>query len=112
LGAQNALYMLATLLMSKGTKVAMEDPGYPDARSIFRLAGAEISPVPLDEKGLRTAELPSDADFIFVTPSHQCPTMVTLSEERRHQLLATANRHDQIVIEDDYDSQLAEESPQ
>ena len=42
LGAQNALYMLATLLMTKGTKVAMEDPGYPDARSIFRLAGAEI----------------------------------------------------------------------
>ena len=42
LGAQNALYMLATLLMSKGSKVAMEDPGYPDARSIFRLAGAEI----------------------------------------------------------------------
>ena len=33
LGAQNALYMLATLLMSKGSKVAMEDPGYPDARS-------------------------------------------------------------------------------
>ncbi|TIN67000.1 MAG: aminotransferase class I/II-fold pyridoxal phosphate-dependent enzyme, partial [Mesorhizobium sp.] len=44
LGAQNALYMLATLLMSKGSKVAMEDPGYPDARSIFRLAGAEIQP--------------------------------------------------------------------
>ena len=42
LGAQNALYMLATLLMGKGSKVAMEDPGYPDARSIFRLAGAEI----------------------------------------------------------------------
>ena len=32
LGAQNALYMLATLLMTKGSKVAMEDPGYPDAR--------------------------------------------------------------------------------
>ena len=55
LGAQNALYMLATLLMGKGTKVAMEDPGYPDARSIFRLAGAEIQPVPVDKSGIVTS---------------------------------------------------------
>ena len=53
LGAQNALYMLANLLMTKGSKVAMEDPGYPDARSIFRLAGADTMPTPVDESGHR-----------------------------------------------------------
>ncbi|TIQ92448.1 aminotransferase class I/II-fold pyridoxal phosphate-dependent enzyme, partial [Mesorhizobium sp.] len=52
LGAQNALYMLATLLMTKGSKVAMEDPGYPDARSIFRLAGDDVTPVPVDHSGI------------------------------------------------------------
>ena len=54
LGAQNALYMLATLLMTKGSKVAMEDPGYPDARSIFRLAGADIHATPVDSQGIVT----------------------------------------------------------
>src|SRR6185312_16283460 len=51
LGAQNALYMLAMLLMSKGSRLAMEDPGYPDARSIFQLAGAETVPVRVDAEG-------------------------------------------------------------
>jgi GntR family transcriptional regulator/MocR family aminotransferase len=63
LGAQNALYMLATLLMSKGSKVAMEDPGYPDARSIFRLAGAEITPTPVDTQGIVTSAIPTGREF-------------------------------------------------
>ena len=112
LGAQHALYMLATLLMSKGSKVAVEDPGYPDARSIFRLAGAEILPVGVDGSGLVASAVPPDADFVFVTPSHHCPTMVQLSPERRLELMARAHRHDQIVIEDGYDSQLLDEAPQ
>lgn len=112
LGAQNALYMLATLLMTKGSKVAMEDPGYPDARSIFRLAGADTLPVPVDGQGIVTQAIPSDAGFVFVTPSHHCPTMVPLSTERRHDLLARAQRHNQVIIEDGYDSQLLDEAPQ
>lgn len=112
LGAQNALYMLASLLMTRGSRVAMEDPGYPDARSIFRLAGADIEPVPVDHEGIVTSAIPSDAGFVFVTPSHQCPTMVPLSQERRLDLLARANRNNQIIIEDGYDSQLLDESPQ
>lgn len=112
LGAQNALYMLATLLMSKGSKVAMEDPGYPDARSIFRLAGADIAPIPVDCQGIETKAIPADAGFVFTTPSHQCPTMVPLSAERRHELLALAQRNNQIIIEDGYDSQLLDEAPQ
>ena len=112
LGAQNALYMLATLLMTKGTKVAMEDPGYPDARSIFRLAGAEICATPVDRSGLVTSAIRDDAGFVFVTPSHQCPTMVPLSAERRQDLLARASRNDQIIIEDGYDGQLIDEAPQ
>lgn len=112
LGAQNAIFMLAALLMAKGSKVAMEDPGYPDARSIFRLVGSEIAPVPVDREGIRTDQIPSDAGFVFVTPSHHCPTMVPLSQRRRHELLANAVRNDQIIIEDGYDSQLMDEAPQ
>ncbi|MDN2568033.1 PLP-dependent aminotransferase family protein [Aquibium sp. A9E412] len=112
LGAQNALYMLATLLMGRGTRVAMEDPGYPDARSLFRLAGAQVVPVPVDGDGIDPAAIPRDCGFVFTTPSHHCPTMVPLAAERREALLADAERHDRIVIEDDYDSQLAGETPQ
>ncbi|TWG55195.1 MULTISPECIES: PLP-dependent aminotransferase family protein [unclassified Aminobacter] len=112
LGAQNALYMLATLLMGKGTKVAMENPGYPDARSIFRLAGAEVAPVPVDREGIDPTAIPRDSDFVFVTPNHHCPSMVALSDERRRFLLDDAERNDRIIIEDGYDSQLMDEAPQ
>lgn len=112
LGAQNALYMLAALLMAKGAKVAMEDPGYPDARAIFGLAGAEIAPVPVDAKGIVTSAIPSDANFVFVTPSHHCPTMVSMSADRRSDLLARAQRDNQIIIEDGYDGQLIDSGPQ
>jgi GntR family transcriptional regulator/MocR family aminotransferase len=112
LGAQNALYMLATLLMAKGSKVAMEEPGYPDARSIFNLAGAETVPVRVDQEGIVADEVPADCGFVFVTPSHHCPTMVPLSARRRQQLLADAARRNQIVIEDGYDSQLLDDAPQ
>jgi len=112
LGAQNALYMLAMLLMGRGARVAMEDPGYPDARSIFRLAGAETLPVPVDRDGMDVDRIPADSNFVFVTPSHHCPTMVPLSRQRRQALLDGAEENDWIVIEDDYDSQLADETPQ
>ena len=112
LGAQHALYMLATLLMGRDTKVAMEDPGYPDARGIFRLSGANVAAVPVDRDGMEPDAIPRDADFVFTTPNHHCPTMVPLAEDRRHRLLENAERHDQIVIEDGYDSQLVDESPQ
>jgi len=112
LGAQHALYMLSTLLMSRGARVAMEDPGYPDARSIFRLTGAETLPVPVDRDGMDVDKIPSDSNFVFVTPSHHCPTMVPLSRLRRQTLLQRAEENDWVVIEDDYDSQLADEAPQ
>jgi GntR family transcriptional regulator / MocR family aminotransferase len=112
LGAQNALYMLAQLLMTKGSRVAMENPGYPDARSVFRLAGAEIVPVPVDGLGLQVSAVPRDCGFVFTTPSHHCPSMVSLSPDRRAALLAAAAANDQIIIEDGYDSQLVDEAPQ
>jgi GntR family transcriptional regulator/MocR family aminotransferase len=112
LGAQHALYMLAALLMGKGTRVAMEDPGYPDARSIFQLAGAEVDPVGVDRHGLMVDQIPRGAEFVFTTPNHHCPTVVPMSEARRKALLADAEANDRIVIEDGYDSQLVDDAPQ
>ena len=103
LGAQHALYLLATLLVDKNTEVAMEEPGYPDIRNIFELHSPHVIPVKVDEHGLTlSAELDS-ADIVFTTPSHQFPTTVTMPLERRMALLKKAREKDFLIIEDDYE---------
>jgi GntR family transcriptional regulator / MocR family aminotransferase len=103
LGAQNALYLLSSLLIDKSTHVAMEDPGYPDMRNIFKLATDNVSLVPVDEKGLVPSAISDGTNIVFTTPSHQFPTTVTMPLERRMELLKKAHDDNFIVIEDDYE---------
>ena len=114
LGAQNALYLIASLLVNEETRVGMEDPGYPDVRNIFALRTKRLNPLPVDEHGLRIDRRMNDCNVVFTTPSHQFPTTVTMPIERRVRLLETAARQDFIVIEDDYEFEtnyLSEPSP-
>jgi len=103
LGAQNALYLLASLLVGPETRVAMEEPGYPDMRNIFRLKTRHVALVPVDQKGLTLGEELGRAQIVFVTPSHQFPTTATMPLERRMELLKLAQLRDMVVIEDDYE---------
>ena len=103
LGAQNALYLLTTLLAGAQTRVGMEEPGYPDIRNIFRLATPHVALLPVDEKGLVPSEAFDACDLVFTTPSHQFPTTVTMPLERRMELLKRAAAHDVVIIEDDYE---------
>lgn len=102
LGAQNALYMIAQLLVRDSTAVALEDPGYPDMRNIFKRFSARLHNVPVDGEGIRVDGL-GDSRLAYVTPSHQFPTNATMSMARRSDLLAWASRNDALVIEDDYE---------
>lgn len=102
-GAQNALYLIAAQLVEKGQKVGMEEPGYPDARNIFDLSGAEIEPLPLDQDGAVYTEGAARCSFLFVTPGHNSPTTISMTERRRKEFLLQASRFDQILIEDDYE---------
>ncbi|MCB1462486.1 MAG: PLP-dependent aminotransferase family protein [Nitratireductor sp.] len=102
LGAQNALYLLGQLLVRPDMKVAIEDPGYPDIRNILGLFSKNLLPVSLDGEGIRVDRL-NGADLVFVTPSHQSPTSVTMSMARRHELLHWAQANDTLIIEDDYE---------
>ena len=106
MGAQNALYILARLLINEGDTVGFEDPGYPDARNIFKLRNCKIVPLEIDEHGLVVDDRLNDCDVVFCTPSHQSPTTATMSLERRHELLKRASKHDILIIEDDYESEL------
>ena len=103
LGAQNALYLLASLLITARSRIAIEEPGYPDLRNVLRLRSERIVPIPVDEDGLPVDRRLADCDLVFVTPSHQFPTTATMPLERRIALLDMAARHDLLVIEDDYE---------
>lgn len=105
LGAQNALYLIAQLLIDAKTRVGMEDPGYPDARNIFALSGAEILPLPVDSAGLVVNRKLAGCDLIYLTPSHQSPTTVTMPMARRVELLDMAQRNGFCLVEDDYEAE-------
>jgi GntR family transcriptional regulator / MocR family aminotransferase len=103
LGAQNALYILVSLLVRKTTVAVMEEPGFSDMRNLFSLNTDQMSLVPVDECGLDLSALPPKPDVVFVTPSHQFPTTATMSLERRMELMKLASERDFIIIEDDYE---------
>jgi GntR family transcriptional regulator/MocR family aminotransferase len=106
LGAQQALYLAAALLLGPGKTVAVEQPGYPDIRNLCRQLGAHILPLPMDEHGLQVNASLAECDALFVQPSHQNPTTVTMPLDRRQELLRAASLHDLVIVEDDYDSEL------
>jgi GntR family transcriptional regulator/MocR family aminotransferase len=83
LGAQNALYLAVSLLVDKGSKVAMEEPGFPDIRNIFRLKTDNVALIPVGDQGMELTRALDDAELIFVTPSHQFTTTATMPLNRR-----------------------------
>ena len=112
-GAQQALYLLSALLFDHKTTFGIEDPGYTDARNIAALRTNRLVSLPVDDQGLVLGSELGGCDYVYVTPSHQFPTTVTMSLERRHALLETAVQKDFLLIEDDYESELTHHgSPQ
>lgn len=106
-GAQQALFLLADLLTNERSVVGIEDPGYPDGRNIFQLRGRTVRPLSTDESGLRTGRDLRGCDLVLTTPSHQCPTTRIMPLHRREALLDDARRYDFVIVEDDYDSEIA-----
>ncbi|MGQ8776287.1 MocR-like pyridoxine biosynthesis transcription factor PdxR [Serratia sp. NA_112.1] len=104
--SQQALQLIATLLLDSDDKVWMEEPGYRGARNAFSSAGAELVAVNVDEVGMRPDEQLPAPRLIYLTPSHQYPTGIALSLARRLELLALAQRQQAWIIEDDYDSEF------
>ena len=105
-GAQQALDLVGRVLIEPGACVAVEEPGYPPARLLFRSLGARVVGVPVDGEGLDVAAIPGAARLVYVTPSHQFPLGTPMSLARRAALLAWAERRNAVVIEDDYDSEF------
>jgi GntR family transcriptional regulator/MocR family aminotransferase len=105
-GAQQALDLIARVMVEPGDTVAVEDPGYPPARAAMRALGAHVVPVPVDAQGMIVDAIPAQARVIYVTPSHQFPLGMPMSLERRVALVEAAARRGAVVIEDDYDGEF------
>ncbi|MCT7374551.1 PLP-dependent aminotransferase family protein [Chelativorans salis] len=105
-GTQQALDILARVLLEPGDRIAVEDPCYEPPRRSFESLGIRVVGVPVDRDGLVVDALPRGVRVVYVTPSHQYPLAVTMTLARRQALLAWADRNGAAVIEDDYDGEF------
>lgn len=107
-GIQQALDILARLLLSPGDEVLVENPGYADAFKLFRAFGAQLIALQVDDCGFPVESISAScqARLTFVTPSNQFPRGGTMPLSRRLALLKWANKVGAMILEDDYDGEL------
>lgn len=112
-GTQQSLELCARMLADHGDTVWVEDPAYWGAAKAFMATGLAITPVAVDEEGIRPEAAPPGPAprLIYVTPSHQYPTGAVMSLSRRQQLLLAARQHRAWILEDDYDSEYRFSGP-
>lgn len=107
-GSAMAIYLVTQTLISAGDHVVVGETNYLSANLCFKKAGAQLNYVPVDEDGLVVDAIEKicinkKIRAIYVTSHHHHPTTVTLSPERRMNLLQLAEKYRFAIIEDDYD---------
>lgn len=107
MGAQNALWMTSQVLLTQRRHAVIENPCYPALRGVLTQSRCHLSALDVDEDGLPPEQIPENTDVIFTTPSHQCPTSYTMPLARRQALLARARMLDALIVEDDYEFEMA-----
>lgn len=107
-GVQMGIYLASSLLINHGDTVVVGDLSYYVANMIFQEAGATIRSVPVDKDGISVEAvkqlcLKTQIRLLYLTPHHHYPTTVTLSAERRVELLNLSVQYGFIILEDDHD---------
>jgi GntR family transcriptional regulator / MocR family aminotransferase len=106
-GTQQALTLIARVLINEHEHVVVEDPHYQLAMHSLLAHGARVTSVRTDGEGIVVDEMPTRATRLaYVTPAHQFPSGVIMSLRRRIELLKWARRIDSWILEDDYDSEF------
>ena len=106
-GRQQALHIVADLLLRRGARAVLEDPCDSLTACTYAEADAELVPVAIDESGLCTDRLPDGpAALLHVTPEHQRPSGVVMSAERRSAVLDWAAKSGAVVLEESCDAEL------
>ena len=106
-GMQQAITLVARVLLDNRDSVVIEDPHCPFAVNALKAHGARIISVRTDADGLVVQDLPSGGvRLALVTPTHQFPSGTTLSLPRKMELLRWARANDCWILEDDYDAEF------
>ena len=106
-GTADAVELIAQLVFARGTRVLVEDPGYPTLRYVLQRLGVTVVSVPVDGEGLDLSQAPRHRDVrgAIVTPSRQFPLGAVLPVARRLSLLEWARQTEATIVEDDFDSE-------
>ncbi len=107
-GVTSSMGFIGETLLSLGIdRVGVENPSLFLLRDVLKLVGVTLVPIPVDGEGLDVAAL-RDADVraVLVTPGHQFPLGITMTPERRAELIEWAEACDGWIIEDDYDGEF------
>ncbi len=106
-GLQQGLDVVAQLIRGRHSSVAVENPGYPLPRELFRNQGLTITPLDIGPAGLNLNELKASACTVaYITPSHQMPLGHVMPVASRLELISWSKQGERLLIEDDYDSEL------
>ncbi len=109
-GSQQALDLLGRIFINRGDRVLVESPTYLGAIQAWNAYGVKYVTIPFDDHGMRTdlleSRLRTGLKFIYVLPNFQNPTGVTLSRERRKELVEMADAYGVPIVEDDPYGQL------
>ena len=110
-GSQQALDLMSRILLQKDDEIIVELPTYLAALNAFRLSKPSITAIPIDEDGMKTDILREELKrlkwlgrkikFIYTIPVAHNPAGVTMSLERKKELLELASEYDLIIVEDD-----------
>lgn len=106
-GAQQAISLVASLLLRPGDLVLVESPTYGSAIKLFRTLGLRLLGVPVDDQGMQVDQVEEalkrfHPKLIYTIPTFHNPTGICLSEARRRKLVALADRYDVPILEDDF----------
>lgn len=109
--SREAFQLAALVLLEAGAAAAVEDPCLPELAATLAMSANRLSPCPSDEEGIAVDALDSacrmeSIRLVFTTPTHQYPSGVEMSPQRRSDLLDMAAQHDFYIVEDDYDGEF------
>lgn len=109
-GSQQALDLIGKVFINQGDHLLVERPTYLAALQAWNTYQAQYTAVPMDDDGLMTdaleAALRGGPKFIYALPNFQNPTGVTMSLERRRELVRLADHYGVPILEDDPYGQL------
>nr|WP_230416614.1 PLP-dependent aminotransferase family protein [Micromonospora tarapacensis] len=105
-GSQQAVDLIGRVLIEPGEVAVVENPGWLPPRTLWRTSGARVVSAEVDREGVVVEALPDQARVLFVSPSHQFPLGVPMSDRRRRALLDWARHSGAVIVEDDYDSEF------